>query len=492
MPDANDMELMQEYAGRNSEAAFAELVHRHINLVYSVALRFTGDPGDAQDVTQAVFIILAQKAAGLRHRTSLTGWLYETTRLTARQSLRTRIRRQAREQEAYMQSTLNDPDPGGAWRQLAPLLEEAMSRLNEKERTLLALRFFENKTGAETAALLGIREWAAHKRAERAVEKLRAFFTRRGIVLPAAVLTAAVSANSVQAAPVMLAKTVTAVAIAKDAAATTSTLTLIKGALKIMAWTKIKTAVLVGAGVLVVAGSTVATIEKINSDDSWRSLFHLLGESAVNANLDKTPPQVTILPTIHPTWGSTAIPGSNGRMIGINESVTNLIRDTYQQMPPRMIFYEPAPAGKYDYIANLPQGSMEALRQKIKDQFGLVAHKQITNVDLWVIKVSDPEKLSSIMSQKERPHMENDYGKGKLTMEDKTISDLAHALEGLLLNAPVLDQTELSEQYDFTLQWDVHNKSKRTATIIEQLHQVGLELVPTNMPIEMLVVEKVK
>jgi hypothetical protein len=80
MPDANDMELMQEYAGRNSEPAFAELVHRHINLVYSVALRFTGDSGDAQDVTQAVFIILAQKAASLRHRTSLTGWLYETTR----------------------------------------------------------------------------------------------------------------------------------------------------------------------------------------------------------------------------------------------------------------------------------------------------------------------------------------------------------------------------------------------------------------------------
>jgi RNA polymerase sigma factor (sigma-70 family) len=259
MPDANDMELMQEYAGRNSEAAFAELVHRHINLVYSVALRLTGDSADAQDVTQAVFIILAQKAASLRHRTSLTGWLYETTRLTARQSLRTRVRRQAREQEAYMQSTLNDPDPGDAWRQLAPLLEEAMARLNEKERTLLALRFFENKTGAETAALLGIREWAAHKRAERAVEKLRAFFTQRGIVLPAAVLTAAISANSVQAAPVALAKTVTAVAIVKGSIATASTLSLVKGTTHLMTWIKLKFPVGIGLAVLLTAVPIITT-----------------------------------------------------------------------------------------------------------------------------------------------------------------------------------------------------------------------------------------
>ena len=68
MPDVNDMDLVREFAGRNSESAFAELVRRHINLVYSVALRFAGNSEDAQDVTQAVFIILARKAAGLRQR----------------------------------------------------------------------------------------------------------------------------------------------------------------------------------------------------------------------------------------------------------------------------------------------------------------------------------------------------------------------------------------------------------------------------------------
>jgi|ERR1017187_3383348 RNA polymerase sigma factor (sigma-70 family) len=260
MPDVKDMDLMREYADRDSEPAFAEIVRRHINLVYSVALRYAGNSQDAQDVTQAVFIILAQKAASLRQRSTLTGWLYETTRFTAMRFLRTKTRRQFREQEAYMQSTLNESDTDSAWRQLAPLLEQAMTRLNEKERTLLALRFFENKSGAEVAALLGIEEWAARKRVERAVEKLRTFFAWRGIRVSVGVLTGAISANSVQAAPVALAKSVTAVALAKGAAASGSTLTLIKGALKIMAWTKAKTAIVVGVAAILAVGTTPIVI----------------------------------------------------------------------------------------------------------------------------------------------------------------------------------------------------------------------------------------
>src|SRR5271154_6285927 len=256
MPDANDMDLMREYADRNSETAFAGLVHRHINLVYSVALRFTGNSPDAQDVTQAVFIILAQKAASLRQRITLTGWLYETTRFTARQLLRTRARQQAREQEAYMQSTLNDPNSENIWRQLAPLLEEAMARLSEKERTLVALRFFENKSAAETAALLGIQEWAAHKRAARALEKLRKFFVKRGIAPTTATLAGAISANSVQAAPVALVKSVTVVAIVKGSIATASILTLVKETMKTMTWSKMKMAMMISVAVILAAGTT--------------------------------------------------------------------------------------------------------------------------------------------------------------------------------------------------------------------------------------------
>ena len=264
MPDANDMDLLREYAHDHSEPAFAGLVQRHINLVYSVALRCTGNSEDAQDVTQAVFIILARKAASLRDRTVLTGWLYETTRFTAARFIRTRVRRQIREQEAYMQSSLNEPDTSSVWRQLSPLLEEAMTQLGEKDRALLALRFFENKSGAETAAALGIQEWAVHKRTARAVEKLRAFFGRRGVSVSAGVLIAAVSANSLQAAPAGLAVTVTAAA-AKGAAVSGSTLTLVKGALKLMAWAKAKTAIIIGAAAILATGTTAVVVGEITT-----------------------------------------------------------------------------------------------------------------------------------------------------------------------------------------------------------------------------------
>ena len=256
MPEMNDMALIREYADRDSESAFADLVHCHVNLVYSVAFRYVGNSPDAQDVTQAVFVILAKKAGSLRQRATLTGWLYETTRFTCGALLRTKGRQRAREQEAYMESTLDDSEPNAVWRQLAPILEEAMNRLNEKERTLLALRFFDNKTAAEAAALLGIREGAAHKRAARALEKLRRFFVKRGIDSTAATIAGAISANSVQAAPAGLEKTVSAVAAAKGAASSTSTLTLIKGALKLMAWTKAKTVIVVGVAAILTVGTT--------------------------------------------------------------------------------------------------------------------------------------------------------------------------------------------------------------------------------------------
>ena len=261
MPDAQDMDLVREFVRHNSEAAFTELVRRHIALVYSVARRCTGNDDDAQDVTQAVFIILARKAAGLRERTLLPGWLYETTRFTAARLLRTNARRQQREHEAYMQSTLNEANTADVWEKLSPHLEAAMSKLAERDRALLVLRFYQNKSGPEAAALMGIREDAAQKRVRRAIEKLRKFFTKRGVDSTAATIAETISANSVQAAPMALAKTVTAVAIAKGATASISTLTLIKGVMKIMAWTKAKTAIVASVGILLVAGTGTVVVE---------------------------------------------------------------------------------------------------------------------------------------------------------------------------------------------------------------------------------------
>jgi RNA polymerase sigma factor (sigma-70 family) len=220
----DDMELVRQYAAHQSESAFAALVSRHTNLVYSASLRLVRDPQLAEEVTQAVFIILAQKAGSFDEKTILPGWLYRTACFVSGSALKQEYRRQRREQEAYMQSTLNEAGTDVAWQQMSPLLEEAMLRLGQTDRDAVVLRFFEGRSLNEVGTALGTSEDAAKKRVNRAVEKLRGLFAKGGVVIPATVLTAAISANSVQAAPVALAKTATAVALAKGAAGGTAAL----------------------------------------------------------------------------------------------------------------------------------------------------------------------------------------------------------------------------------------------------------------------------
>ena len=259
MHEMADMALLAQYTRENSEAAFAALVSRHVNLVYSAALRKTGNPHAAEEITQAVFIILAQKAGRLRPATILSGWLYQTARLTAANFLRTEIRRARRESEAYMQSLAPETDPE-IWRHIQPLLDDALGRLGEKDRNAVALRFFEQKSYAEIGATLNASENAARKRVDYAVEKLRRYFTRHGVISTPALIAAALSAHSVSAAPATLAPAVTALAFTKGATGGASTLTLVKGTLKLMAWTKLKTAGVTTAVVLIAALGTVAVI----------------------------------------------------------------------------------------------------------------------------------------------------------------------------------------------------------------------------------------
>jgi RNA polymerase sigma factor (sigma-70 family) len=250
MPESDDITRLKQYV-EGDESAFAVLVERYVHLVYSTALRQVGNPSQAEEITQAVFIILTQKAKSLGPRTILSGWLYQAARLAAANFLRSEIRRQKREQEAYMESLLNEPTPN-LWQQIAPLLDDAMGHLSEKDRNVVVSRFFQNQSAAEIGDALGIDSAAAQKRITRAVGRLKKFFAKRSVTHSVELITGAISANSVQAAPVALAKTVTAVALAKGAAASGSILTLVKATLIAM---KTKTIVATIAATAVVLGT---------------------------------------------------------------------------------------------------------------------------------------------------------------------------------------------------------------------------------------------
>lgn len=188
MRTMGDWDLLQDYAKNRSESAFAELVRLHAGWVHAVASRQVNDAHLAQDVTQAVFVLLARKAGGLKSGTLLGGWLFRTTLHVAAHARRTEQRRTNRETKASAMIYDLNPQEEQAWEQLAPCLEQAVAALSESDRAAILLRFYEKRPMREIGGQLGVSEEAAKKRIARALEKMRDFLTRRGIKLGGAAL----------------------------------------------------------------------------------------------------------------------------------------------------------------------------------------------------------------------------------------------------------------------------------------------------------------
>ncbi len=288
MLEMDDIRLLRDYADHQSEAAFAELVRRHVNLVHSVALRQTGNPHTAEEITQAVFLVLAHKAGSLGRNVVLSGWLYQTARLTAANHRRTESRRMHREQEAYMQSLVNEPQPD-AWPQIKPLLEDAMAKLCDRDRDAIVLRFFEGKPLSEVGAALGASEAAAKVRVGRALEKLRKHFSRNGISRPAAALGGIIAANAVQASPAALTASILAAA-GGSAVVAASTSTLMKGVLELVTITQLKLGIV---GAVVALGVATPVILQQRTNARLRAENEVLRQQTAPSVVAQAPPPAT-------------------------------------------------------------------------------------------------------------------------------------------------------------------------------------------------------
>src|ERR1017187_6762185 len=199
MTEAN--QLLREYSQNGSEPAFQELVKRYVDLVYSTALRRAdGDAQLAQDIVQTVFADLARKAQSLPGDVMLGGWLHHHTIFVASNFLRGERRRQNRERQALEMNALQE-NSDADWKQLAPVLDEAIDQLSAPDRDAILLRFFEQQDLQAVGSVLGISEDAAQKRVSRAVERLREFFSKQGVGIGATGFVAILSANAVQSAP---------------------------------------------------------------------------------------------------------------------------------------------------------------------------------------------------------------------------------------------------------------------------------------------------
>lgn len=409
-----------------------------------------------------------------------------------------------------MQSTLNQTNPD-AWAQLAPLLDDAMAELSETDRTVLVLRYFENQTARETAASLRMEEDTVQKRATRALEKLRKFFTRRGVALSAAAIAGAVSANSVQAAPAGLAVKISLVA-AKGAMASGSTLALVKGAWNLMMWGKVKMAAVIGSALLLTASTTIIILDQSNP-----SRMDAFLPDANLTHFRTAPPMAVVQPThVLEAHGAPTITmgrKENEKLIGRDISFKLMFSTAYGIDWPHLLFLTDAPTNNYDYLVTETNRAHERLQAEIKKVTGYAGRKEVRPVEVYLLK-ANPEAPTKLRGSNERytRYAKSDpagYGKGSTIYHGNynsypTLPALIADLE-YRFGKPVLDRTGMTNHSGLVVDWDFNRihipkgyffaqaMREHNETLKQALHdQLGLELVPSREPVEVLVVEKVK
>jgi len=289
MNTASDHTLLRRYFERQEEEAFTAFVSRHVDLVYSAAMRQVRSAPLAEEITQSVFGDLLQAGRELPSDTVYSAWLYRVTRCRAIDAIRAEARRRAREQTAAAIQSMNTEH--SQWEAISPVIDEAMASLQDKDRMAVILRYFENKSLREVGEALGASEDAAQKRVQRAVGRLSSWIRRRGIQVGAGSLMTLLSTHAVQAAPVGMVVSIGSAATATAATAlqiwtTQTTEAILMTTLK---KTALVTLVTIGVG---------TGIYEAHQASRWKSKFHAQESShtaamkAVESDLDKTKQQL--------------------------------------------------------------------------------------------------------------------------------------------------------------------------------------------------------
>ena len=252
----DDSQLLAEYVRTRSTDALGQLIERHIDFVHAAAVRQVHDAALAEDVTQAVFIILTRKAASIRPE-SLIGWLFNTTRYCAANARNSELRRRRHERQAAKPEVQMQSDDS-----VAVPLDNALAALRSSDRQVVLLRFMEQRDFAEVATVLGISEQTARRRLSRAVERLRHLLSAAGSLLPSAAVLETLSTATPKAPVHLLAKTI-ATATAAGAATSGAAGSLAAQTIHMMTWLKLKIAAAILLAAAVAGAGSVAVVKTI-------------------------------------------------------------------------------------------------------------------------------------------------------------------------------------------------------------------------------------
>lgn len=274
-----------------------------------------------------------------------------------------------------------------------------------------------------------------------------------------------------------------------------------------MAWSKATAAIGIGLGVLLVAGGAITTVKEVKANE----IYPWQVPKADFSVFYKMEPAVKIVPTKFAQGGGRCADGNRGAM-GIAQPLDAIIWTAYQEGESRTVMNVELPQGRYDYIAKLvpPQeenkktpvdkGWAVALQNEIERQFGIKGTYETRDTEVLLLRPVSTGvrgfKVSHSMPSGQANGVKRialGVKNGNHTFFEQPIGVLAYALEQNC-KLPIVDKTGLTENYDYALKWDQSDSKQPNLESLNQAltDQLGLELVRTNMPMKMLVIEKAK